>query len=152
MAAPSSTEPAYRSRRCRFRVEDEDTIVAVGGPTAHLNLSGTPLIDQLCRVGAQAKRVTSVCTGAFLLGAAGSLDERRATTHWRYADLLTTLYPKNRVDADKIYIREDNVWTSAGMSAGIDFALAPIEDDFDARLAKDGGGQSLFSSMLKMDP
>ncbi len=144
-------------------VEGEDTVVAVGGPTAHLNLSGTPLIDQLCRAGTQARRVASVCTGAFLLGAAGFLDERHATTHWRYADLLTTLYPKIRVDADKIYVRDDNVWTSAGMSAGIDLALALIEDDFDPRLAKDvatdlvvyyqrPGGQSQFSSMLKMDP
>jgi len=145
------------------RVDRGGTIIAVGGPTAHMNETGTPLIDQLCSAAGDAKRVASVCTGAFLLGATGLLDNRYATTHWRYASLLRTLYPDVKLDTDKIYIKDGNVWTSAGMTAGIDLALALIEEDFDAGLSKDvardlvvyyqrPGGQSQFSAMLQMDP
>jgi transcriptional regulator GlxA family with amidase domain len=80
------------------------------------------------------RRVTSVCTGAFILAEAGLLDGRAATTHWRYAATLQRLYPPIQVDGDRIFIRDGTVWTSAGITAGIDLALALIEDD----LGRDG--------------
>lgn len=141
----------------------EGTLIAVGGPVAHLNSAGSQLVEGLRSAAGRAGRLASVCTGAFLLGAAGLLDERRATTHWRYAGLLQTLYPRVRLDADRIFIRDGPVWTSAGMSAGIDLALALLEHDFDAALARDvardmvvyyrrTGGQSQFSTLLELTP
>lgn len=144
-------------------IEANETIVAVGGPYAHLHELDSPTKALLCDAAARAKRVASVCTGAFLLAAAGLLDGRRATTHWRYAGTLQTLYPKVRVDVNRIFIQDRNVWTSAGMSAGIDLALALIGDDFDSELAKGIardmvvyhqrlGGQSQFSTLLEIMP
>jgi transcriptional regulator GlxA family with amidase domain len=72
----------------------------------------------------RCRRVASVCTGAFALGSAGLLDGRRATTHWRFAARLQREYPSIRVEADRIFCRDGNVWTSAGITAGIDLALA----------------------------
>jgi transcriptional regulator GlxA family with amidase domain len=80
--------------------------------------------------------VASVCTGAFLLAACGLLDDRVATTHWRFAAELQRRFPKVRVNADRIYAKDGNVWTSAGITAGIDLALALIEDDFGIDVSK----------------
>lgn len=140
-----------------------ETILAVGGPTAHeyaLNEASKALIRASSQ---EAARVGSVCTGAFLLAAAGILDSRRATTHWRYAGLLQTQYPSVQVDADRIFIKDGDVWTSAGMTAGMDLSLALIEDDFGPEVAKGVardmvvyhrrlGGQSQFSAMLDLTP
>ena len=109
------------------------------------------------------RRVTSVCTGAFALAAAGLLDGRRATTHWRHAATLQQGHPAVRVEADRIYLRDGPVWTSAGISAGIDLALALVEEDHGAALAqavaaemvvyhRRAGGQSQFSSLLSLAP
>lgn len=109
------------------------------------------------------RRVTSVCTGAFALAAAGLLDGRRATTHWRHAATLQQRHPAVRVEADRIYLRDGPVWTSAGISAGIDLALALVEEDHGAALAqavagemvvyhRRAGGQSQFSSLLALSP
>ncbi|MEN3166200.1 helix-turn-helix domain-containing protein [Gluconobacter sp. OJB] len=108
-------------------------------------------------------RVASVCTGAFLLAQTGLLDGRRATTHWRLAPELQQRYPQIRVVADRIFISDHNVWTSAGISAGIDLALALIETDHGIAIARDvarelvvpyrrSGGQSQFSAMSQMEP
>lgn len=145
------------------QVGPSHTILAAGGPTAHqyaLNEAARTLIRDNSQT---ATRVGSVCTGAFLLAAAGILDGRRATTHWRYAGLLQTQYPAIEVDVDRIFIRDGNVWTSAGMTAGMDLSLAMIEDDLGSEVAKGVardmvihhrrlGGQSQFSSMLDMAP
>lgn len=104
-------------------------------------------------------RTAALCSGAFFLAAAGLLDGKRATTHWAVADALKERYPAVRVDADCIFIREGNLWTSAGVTAGIDLALALVEEDFGLDVALDvardlvvylkrPGGQSQFSSHL----
>ncbi len=144
-------------------VGGNETIVAVGGPTAHvygLNDLTKRFLSESARRG---NRVVSVCTGAFLLAASGLLDGRRATTHWRYAGLLQSHYPKVLVDIDRIYIKEGNIWTAAGLTAGIDLALMLIEDDFGSSVAKSVakdmvvyhrrlGGQSQFSAILDITP
>ncbi|MDD2768600.1 MAG: GlxA family transcriptional regulator [Methylococcus sp.] len=143
--------------------EDHETILAVGGPTAHLNALDSSTKALLSENARRAKRVASVCTGTFFLAAAGLLDGRRATTHWRYAGILQTQYPMVQVDMDRIFIKDGHIWTSAGMTAGIDLALALIEDDFGSTVAKSVardlvvyhrrlGGQSQFSAMLDITP
>jgi len=107
----------------------------------------------------QARRCGSICTGAFVLAAAGLLDGRRATTHWAMAAELGQRYPKVAVDVDRIFVRDGNVYTSAGVTAGIDLALGMIEEDHGRTLAlrvarslvvhlKRPGGQSQFSNLL----
>jgi transcriptional regulator GlxA family with amidase domain len=108
------------------------------------------------------RRVAAICTGAFVLAAAGLLDGRRATTHWYFAKSLEKTYPAVAVEADRIFVVDGQIWTSAGMSAGVDLALALVEKDLGALLAKDiarklvvyhrrGGGQSQFSALLEFD-
>lgn len=106
-------------------------------------------------------RVASVCVGAFALAEAGVLDGRRATTHWLFTDTLRRCYPAVEVVPDAIYVRDDPVWTSAGVSAGIDLALALVEQDLGHQLAlavaqrlvlflRRPGGQSQFSGALSL--
>lgn len=117
----------------------------------------------LQRAGKEARRVAGVCTGAFPLAEAGLLDGRAATTHWAHARTLQARFPKVRVDDDRIFIRDGNVWTSAGMSSAIDLALALIEDDHGPALSRAiarklvvyhrrPGGQSQFSALLELEP
>jgi len=82
------------------------------------------------------RRLASVCTGAFVLAEAGLLDGKRATTHWRYAAALQRRFPKVKVDADRIYVKDGDIWTAAGISAGIDLALAMIEEDCGVETSK----------------
>ena len=107
----------------------------------------------------KARRCGSICTGAFVLAAAGLLDGKRATTHWAMAEELGRLYPQVSVEADRIFVRDGNVYTSAGVTAGIDLALGMIEEDHGRSLAlrvarslvvhlKRTGGQSQFSNLL----
>lgn len=130
---------------------------------AHLLELDSATKSLLSECGSHTSRVASVCTGAFLLASAGLLDGRRATTHWRYAGALQTQYPRVQVDAERIFIKEGNVWTSAGLTAGIDLALALIEDDCGSEIAKGVakdtvvyhrrlGGQSQYSTMLEIMP
>lgn len=116
-----------------------------------------------CWVGATAasvRRVASVCTGAFILAEAGLLTGRRAATHWHWVEQFADRFPAVQVDADRIFIKDGTVWTSAGVSAGIDLTLALIEEDLGHRVAietarelvvfvKRAGGQSQFSVPLK---
>lgn len=115
------------------------------------------------KVSGGARRTASVCMGAFLLAASGVLDGRQATTHWRYAEKLQAMYPAIRVDGDRIFTAEDGIWTSAGMTAGIDMALALIEEDLGISIARSvarlmvvyyrrPGGQMQYSSLLDIDP
>jgi len=110
-----------------------------------------------------SRRVAAPCTGAFVLAEAGILDGRRATTHWMFARDLQTRFPKLKVEEDRIYIIDGPVWTSAGMSASIDLALAMVEKDLgpDAARAiarklvvyhRRAGGQSQFSALLELEP
>jgi transcriptional regulator GlxA family with amidase domain len=109
----------------------------------------------------QARRVASVCTGAFLLAAAGVLDGRRATTHWKYCARLAQRFPAVRVEPDPIFLCDGPVWTSAGVTAGIDLALALVEEDLGRAVAlavarylvvflKRPGGQAQFSAALSL--
>mgnify|MGYP003295947747 CR=1 FL=1 len=136
-----------------------DTLIVAGGCASEVYAAPEALAKWIERRAPSVRRLCSVCTGAFLLAAANQLEGRRATTHWAWQDRLKSLYPGVAVDAEQIYIRDGSVWTSAGVTAGIDLTLALIEDDFGHRLAIDAarhlvmfmkraGGQSQFSVPL----
>jgi transcriptional regulator GlxA family with amidase domain len=139
-----------------------DTVIV--GAASVMRPSSPALLDFLRRAEAgAARRVVAACTGAFVLAEAGVLDGRRATTHWRYARELQARYPKIKVEEDRIFIEDRNVWTSAGMTAALDLALALVESDLGAELARmvakimvvyhrRAGGQSQHSSLLELEP
>jgi transcriptional regulator GlxA family with amidase domain len=106
-----------------------DTLMVVGGDGTYAAVIDRDLVDHVTRLASGARRVTSVCSGAFVLAQAGLLDGKRATTHWRVCDLLARGFPTVTVEPDPIYVRDGNVWTSAGVTAGMDLALALVEDD-----------------------
>lgn len=121
------------------------------------------LAETATMIAGRSARTASICTGAFILAAAGLLDGRRATTHWKVTPLLASRYPSITVDADAIFVRDGAVTTSAGVSAGIDLALAFLEEDHGAPLAREvarmlvvylqrPGGQSQFSAALAGPP
>jgi transcriptional regulator GlxA family with amidase domain len=138
-----------------------DTLMVGGSAVAQ---SLTPGAIRFLRQALQrSRRIASTCTGAFVLAEAGLLDGRRATTHWRRARELQARFPKVKVEEDRIFIIDGPVWTSAGMTAGIDLALAMIEKDFGADVARAvarhlvvyhrrAGGQSQFSALLELEP
>jgi transcriptional regulator GlxA family with amidase domain len=139
------------------------TLIIAGGPGARVPQPARELLVWLRLAAAGARRVASVCTGAFLLAAAGLLDGRRATTHWQRAQLFARQFPKVRVEPDRIFVRDGNIWSSAGITAGIDLALALIGEDFGDEVAKRTaqqlvvhfrrpGGQSQFSALLDLGP
>ncbi|MGC5224487.1 GlxA family transcriptional regulator [Micromonospora sp. DT81.3] len=136
-----------------------DTLVVAGGRDIHEASGDEHLVRHIRRLAANSRRVTSVCSGAFLLAAAGLLDGRRATTHWADCALLASDYPLVAVEPDAIYVHDEDVWTSAGVTAGIDLALALVADDHGARAAGEvarqlvvylrrSGGQAQFSAVL----
>jgi transcriptional regulator GlxA family with amidase domain len=136
-----------------------DTLLVAGGPGWERPCEDRILLDWIGTRGQSARRVASVCTGAFLLASAGLLDGRRATTHWAAAAELARRYPQVRVDPEPIFLRDGHVWTSAGVTAGMDLALALVEEDLDREAAltiarhlvlflRRPGGQSQFSATL----
>lgn len=147
-----------------WRDSQAGTVIVPGGQGARKPGAATPALVQYLRAALAAKRrVASVCTGAFLLAEAGLLDGRRATTHWRQAALLQRNYPAITVDADRIFVRDGHVWSSAGIAAGIDLALALVEADLGADIAgavaremvvyhRRTGGQSQFSALQDLAP
>jgi transcriptional regulator GlxA family with amidase domain len=137
--------------------EQPDTVIVAGGEIIRSAEAAGEMVAWLRQ--AQARRTASVCSGAFLLAAAGLLDGRRATTHWDSTDAFARRHPQVRVEPDRIFVRDGDVWTSAGITAGIDLALALVEDDLGAALARRvaqqlvvhqrrAGGQSQFSALL----
>lgn len=142
--------------------DTEFDTVLVGGSAVVGSL--TPGVIKFLRQALEgSRRVASTCTGAFVLAEAGLLDGRRATTHWQRARELQARFPKVKVEEDRIFIIDGPVWTSAGMTAGIDLALAMIERDLGADLARAvarklvvyhrrAGGQSQFSALLELEP
>ena len=112
-----------------------DTLMVVGGDGTYGAVTDGDLVHHVRRLAQGARRVTSVCSGAFVLAQAGLLDGKRATTHWRVCDLLARRYPSVAVDPDPIFVRDGNVWTSAGVTAGMDLALALVEEDHGADVA-----------------
>jgi transcriptional regulator GlxA family with amidase domain len=144
-------------------IDSADTVIVAGGD----NLVGQPidpaLVEAVRTVPARTRRLASVCTGSFILAQAGLLDGRRATTHWRHARLLGRAFPDVGVEPDAIYVRDGDVFTSAGVSSGIDLALALVEMDYGQELVREvarslvvylkrAGGQSQFSVLLEADP
>ena len=136
-----------------------DTLIVAGGHGVAGALRDRRVLDCVRIAAARAPRVVSVCTGAFLLASIGLLDGRRATTHWNSAELLAKRFPAVDVDSDSIYVRDGHIWTSAGVTAGMDLALALVEADHGRTLAlhvsrrmvfflKRPGGQSQFSAQL----
>lgn len=143
-----------------FDDEAYDTVIFAG------DLAGTAgsasVTDFVRHAAEDARRVASICTGTFVLAQAGVLDGRQATTHWMWARDLAARYPGIRVDPDRIFIVDGPVWTSAGMSAGVDLVLGMIERDLGSEVARltakklvlhhrRGGGQSQHSVLLEMD-
>lgn len=106
-----------------------DTLVAVGGAGVHQACEDTALVDWFARTSRRARRTASVCSGTFLLGAAGLLGGRRVVTHWSACERLAARHPEVTVDPDPIFVRDGDLWTSAGVTAGIDLALAMVEAD-----------------------
>jgi transcriptional regulator GlxA family with amidase domain len=136
-----------------------DTLLIAGGQGALVAAKDDALVDWIVRASRRARRTASVCTGAYLLAAAGLLDDRTATTHWAFCDDLARSYARVRVDPDPVFVHDGDVWTSAGITAGIDLALALVEEDLGPRVAlaiarglvvffKRPGGQSQFSNAL----
>jgi transcriptional regulator GlxA family with amidase domain len=137
-----------------------DTLIVSGGPV--ITPSTPAVIDYVRHARPVTRRVASICTGAFMLGDAGLLDGKRATTHWANTRALQAKFPKAKVDEDRIFITDGQIWTSAGMSAGVDLALGLVEEDHGAEMARmvarylvvyhrRGGGQSQHSNLLDLD-
>jgi len=137
-----------------------DTLIAAGGRGVMPALADRLLMRGLCRLARTASRVASVCTGTFLLAEAGLLAGRRVTTHWEACEALAERYPLLRVDPEPIFVRDGRFWTSAGVTAGMDLALAMVEEDHGRDVAltvarrlvlflKRPGGQSQFSVRLE---
>ena len=147
--------------RALFGRSGHTLIVAGGWGTREASASPETLAF-IRAVSGRARRTTSVCSGAFILAAAGLLDGLLATTHWGRAAELARAYPQVRVEPDRIFIRDGAIWTSAGVTAGIDLALALVADDLGEGFAKRAaqqlvvyyrrpGGQSQFSALLEAD-
>ncbi len=111
-----------------------DTLIAIGGEGS-LEHQSAELLQWLRKRASHVRRVASVCTGAFILAAAGVLDGRRVTTHWRYLDFLIKRYKHLQVERDPIFIKDGKFYTTAGVSAGIDLALALVEEDLGHEVA-----------------
>jgi transcriptional regulator GlxA family with amidase domain len=143
-------------RACRGAL---DTLVVAGGPGSRDAARDQATVGWVRAAASRARRVSSVCTGAFVLAEAGLLDGHRATTHWANCDRLAERYPAVSVERDPIFVRDGNVYTSAGVTAGMDLALALVEEDLGRKTAleaarwlvlfvKRPGGQSQFSARL----
>jgi len=139
--------------------EQLDTAIISGGEIIRSMAAAQEIVTWLQHAG--VRRTASVCTGAYLLAEAGLLDGRRATTHWWSTHDFARRYPKVKVDAERIFVRDGSTWTSAGISAGIDLALALIEDDLGPTVARRvaqqlvvhqrrPGGQSQFSALVEL--
>ena len=138
-----------------------DTLLVAGGPGVRAAAEDPALVEWVRARATRARRVASVCTGAFLLGAAGLLDGRRAATHWTVCAELARRVPAARVEPDPIFVQDGPVWSSAGITAGIDLALALVEQDLGRGVAlavarhlvmflKRPGGQAQFSAALSL--
>lgn len=156
---PLRTSAGFAVVTERFAREHHDTLI-VGGSMAEATPQTVAFVRQ---ARGYARRFAATCTGAFVLAEAGLLDGRRATTHWMRARELQQRFPKILVQEDRIFIVDGPIWTSAGMTAGIDLALALIEDDLGLETVRyvarklvmyhrRAGGQSQFSTLLDLEP
>ena len=138
-----------------------DTLIVTGAAERSGDVIDASLLAFVQECALRARRVTSICTGAFVLAAAGLLDGHTATTHWEDAHELARCYPRVKVEPDRIYVRSGHIWTSAGVTAGIDLALALVAEDYGEAVARATaqnlvvplrrlGGQSQFSGMIEL--
>jgi transcriptional regulator GlxA family with amidase domain len=146
----------------KFTPDPLDTLLVAGGWGTREASACAETLAYVRAAAGRVRRVASVCSGAFVLAAAGLLDGRRATTHWGRAAEFARAYPQIRVEPDRIFVRDGAVWTSAGITAGIDLALALVAEDLGEAAAKRAaqqlvvyhrrpGGQSQFSALLEAD-
>jgi transcriptional regulator GlxA family with amidase domain len=158
---PIRTSAGFTLSSEAFGEPDFDTLM-IGAGNA-IETASPALVDFIQRGLNTSRRVAAPCVGAFMLAQAGILDGRHATTHWAFARELQARFPQVKVEEDRIFIVDGSVWTSAGMSAGIDLALAMVERDHGAEIARSvarkmvvyhrrAGGQSQFSALLELAP
>src|SRR5579864_8009729 len=112
-----------------------DTLLIAGGPGAESGMYDPELVAWVAASVKQARRVASICTGAFVLAASGVLDGKQAVTHWSFCDRLAREFPSVSVKQDPIFLKDQNVYTSAGITAGIDLSLALVEEDHGHKVA-----------------
>ncbi|HTJ78006.1 MAG TPA: GlxA family transcriptional regulator [Rariglobus sp.] len=157
----SSLGFSIQTERLPKRIKKVDTIIAAGNND--FKPASEPLVRFLRTNAGAVRRMAATCTGALFLAQAGLLDSRRATTHWFYADRLREKYPAVTIDEDRIFIEDGPIWTSAGMTSAIDMAIAMVEQDLGAGIAKivakkmvvyhrRTGGQSQHSALLDLAP
>jgi transcriptional regulator GlxA family with amidase domain len=155
----TSGVPLLASRSLYDATLEADTLLLAGGKGARMSIRDRKLMAAVAELCVRAERVGSICTGAFPLAATGALDGKRATTHWAHFDEFAGIFPTVDIDRDALFVGEGKFHTSAGISAGIDFALALVEQDHGRKLAlevaralvvflKRPGGQSQFSAQL----
>lgn len=158
---PVMTSAGFGVETSAFDERSFDTLLVMGDNLIRPTSPG--MVKFLRNASLTTRRLGSICTGAIVLAEAGLLDGRRATTHWCHASALQRAYPKVRVEEDRIFINDGNIWTAAGMSACVDLALALVEKDLGAQVARvvarqlvvyhrRAGGQSQFSVMLELEP
>ena len=144
-----------------FRGARPDTLIVAGGEGVRAAATSKETLAFVRAVSRRGARIASVCSGTYVLAEAGLLEGRRATTHWRQTQDFVRRYPKVRLEADRIYVQDGNIWSSAGITAGIDLSLAMIADDFGEDIAQEtarqlvvyhrrSGGQSQFSALLEL--
>jgi transcriptional regulator GlxA family with amidase domain len=137
------------------------TLIVAGGEGVRASATCEKTLRFVRAVAKRGVRIASVCSGAYILAEAGLLDNRRATTHWQRTRHFVSAYPKVKLEADRIFVRDGQIWSSAGISAGIDLALAMVAEDFGDEIAQQtarqlvlyhrrSGGQSQFSSLLEL--
>jgi transcriptional regulator GlxA family with amidase domain len=144
-------------------IEAADTVLVAGSDDMPARAIDPELVEAVKSVAGRTRRVASICTGSFILAQAGLLSGRRATTHWRNVRSFARAFPDITVEPDAIFVRDGDVYTSAGVSSGIDLALALVEEDYGTELVRDvarwlvvylkrAGGQSQFSSLIEANP
>lgn len=159
--ATSAGPSLYASKAIDRAAEDIDTLICAGGVGTRVMSFDTTAVTAVANLASKARRVVSVCTGAFVLAASGILDGKRAVTHWAHCENLARRFPEIQVDPDPIFVRDENVYTSAGITAGMDLALALIEEDLGRSFAMDvakemvmflkrPGSQAQFSDHLRV--
>ena len=157
---PVMTSQSFSVNTDRLRDATYDTLIVAGDNECHLPPDS--LLDYIRRAPSESRRVAAVCTGGFVLAAAGLLDGKRATTHWFHAQAFKKQFPNVLLEEDRIFVVDGQIWTSAGMTAGVDLALAIVEKDLGLETARAvarklvvhqrrGGGQSQFSALLELD-
>lgn len=157
---PVMTSQSFSVNTDRLRDWTYDTLIVAGDNDC--NLPPSSLVDYVRDAPGHSRRVAAICTGGFVLAAAGLLEGKHATTHWFHAQQFKKQFPNVLLDEDRIFVVDGQIWTSAGMTAGVDLALAIVEKDFGLETARTvarklvvnqrrGGGQSQFSALLELD-